>query len=124
MFRIFAIAMLSGLVVAPAAHAGKKAKKNKKKGEPPPVGWHAEDAETWKGMCWYPPDFEAMGAGERRMASLAFWAGGQFDLQHDPPPRMPAPGARPCICATWGGGPPPNHPLPPTPTHSTVSTCF
>jgi hypothetical protein len=33
---------------------------------PPPVEWHRE--EGWKGDCWYPPDFEKMQEGDRKLA--------------------------------------------------------
>lgn len=33
---------------------------------PPPVEWHR--SEGWKGDCWYPPDFEKMQEGDRKLA--------------------------------------------------------
>ena len=53
------------LVVSTPAHAGKN---KKKKGEDavPITGWHQE--EGWTGSCYFPPDFAAMGSGDRRMA--------------------------------------------------------
>lgn len=40
----------------------------KPKGPPPapPVGWHRE--EGWKADCYYPPEFEKLGQGDRQMA--------------------------------------------------------
>lgn len=76
------LALVTSLVLAPGvAEAGKK---KKKKNEPPPVGWQTQ--EGWLGQCYYPPDFEAMGSGDRRMAwqstrnELASqWQGGKGD---------------------------------------------
>lgn len=53
--------MILGLGLSTAAHAGKKPK------APPPVGW-VKGGEEWKGECYFPPDFEAMGVGDRRIA--------------------------------------------------------
>lgn len=50
------------LCLAPAAEAGKKSKTK----EPPKTGWQTE--EGWAGSCYYPPDFEALGVGDRRIA--------------------------------------------------------
>lgn len=33
---------------------------------PPPVGWYKE--EGWKGDCYFPPDFDKMPEGDRKMA--------------------------------------------------------
>ncbi len=43
-----------------------EAKKPPKVPPPPPVGWHTE--EGWKGQCYYPIDYAAIGEGERKMA--------------------------------------------------------
>lgn len=76
---LFAATLL--LVLAPAAEAGKK---NKKKGGEPEVGWVGK--EEWAGKCWAPPDFEAMGVGDRRLkwqetrdAIMKQWQGGMDD---------------------------------------------
>lgn len=82
MFRTLALTMAVSLCIAPVAEA----KKNKKKSKnaPPPVGWHAE--EEWPGECWFPPNFEEMGSGDRRMAwqetreqIIGQWSGGKDD---------------------------------------------
>jgi len=44
-----------------AACGGKKVKN-----AGPIVGWHAE--EGWPGACYYPPNFDTMGAGDRKLA--------------------------------------------------------
>ena len=72
--------MLSILLLAGFAHA-KKAPKT----PPPPIeGWHHE--EGWKGDCYYPKNFAALGEGDRRAAradTLAAlksqWDGGRDD---------------------------------------------
>lgn len=72
--------MLSLLLFAAFAHA-KKAPKT----PPPPIeGWHHE--EGWKGDCYYPKNFAALGEGDRRSAradTLAAiksqWDGGRDD---------------------------------------------
>lgn len=60
--------LVAGLVGTCAAKPAKAPKP--KKGEPvvvaPTEGWITEEGAT--GACWVPPDFEALGAGERRMA--------------------------------------------------------
>lgn len=43
-----------------------EAKKKPKVPPAPPVGWAQE--EGWSGPCYFPPDFTAMGDGDRRMA--------------------------------------------------------
>ena len=64
MLRTLTLVMVASLCLAPMAHAKKDKKKNKN--APPPVGWHAE--EGWAGECWFPPNFDEMGPGDRRMA--------------------------------------------------------
>ncbi len=70
------------LVIPLGAHAGKK--KKKKDSGPPPTGWQTQ--EGWAGSCYYPPDFSAMGAGDKRMAwqatrneLMAQWQGQKGD---------------------------------------------
>ncbi len=77
------VTLLTGLCLAPAAEAGKKDKK-KKKG-PAETGW-VQKSEAWAGKCWFPPDFEAMGSGDRRMswqttrdAIMRQWNGSEGD---------------------------------------------
>lgn len=56
--------MLTLLLLVDLAEA-----KKPKKGAappPPPVGWVKE--EGWKGECYYPPDFEKLPEGDRKMA--------------------------------------------------------
>lgn len=82
MSRTLLIATTLGLVLAPAAMAGKKKKKDK---GPPPTGW-IQEVETWAGSCYAPPDWEAMGVGDRKMARasvmdemMAQWQGNKGD---------------------------------------------
>ena len=82
MFRTLALTMAVSLCIAPVAEAKKNKKKDKN--APPPVGWHAE--EEWAGECWFPPNFEEMGSGDRRMAwqetreqIMSQWNGGKDD---------------------------------------------
>jgi hypothetical protein len=58
-----------------------------KKVEPvaPPVGWHQE-AEGWQFACYFPPDWEQLPSGERKVARsnaldemLKQWTGGRED---------------------------------------------
>ena len=81
MSKNLAIFALAALIVAPAAHAGKK---NKKDAGPPPEGWHQE--EGWTGSCWYPPNFTEMGSGTKRIswqdtrnAIMGQWSGDRED---------------------------------------------
>lgn len=83
MLRIPCLSLtLAALLLIPAsAQAGKGKKKNS---GPPPTGWQTQ--EGWAGSCYYPPDFAAMGAGERRMAwqnarneLMAQWQGRKGD---------------------------------------------
>ena len=74
--------MIGLLVVSAPAHAGKKKKKGQE--EEPIFGWHQE--EGWTGSCFYPSDFAAMGAGDKRMAwqktreaLMSQWQGGRSD---------------------------------------------
>lgn len=83
MLRTLTLAMVASLCLAPMAHA-KKDKKKKDKNAPPPVGWHAE--EGWAGECWFPPNFDEMGPGDRRMAwqetreqIMGQWSGNKGD---------------------------------------------
>jgi len=63
MVRISCLSLSLALLLLPiGAEAGKK----KKDKGPPPTGWQTQ--EGWAGSCYYPPDFAAMGAGDRRMA--------------------------------------------------------
>lgn len=55
--------MLSLLLYTHLAEA--KPKKSKVP-PPPPIGWHKE--EGWAGDCYYPPNYESVGEGERKMA--------------------------------------------------------
>jgi hypothetical protein len=65
MHRLFG-SLLALSLLAPSGDA--LAKKPKKPKEPagPLVGWHKE--ATWKGECYYPPDFSTMSEGAKRMA--------------------------------------------------------
>ncbi len=81
MSKKLAIFALAALIAAPAAHAGKK---NKKDAGPPPEGWHQK--EGWAGSCWYPPNFTDMGSGTKRIAwqdtrnaIMGQWAGDRGD---------------------------------------------
>lgn len=72
-------AFLAAFLFSGMAHA-KKAKAP----PPPPEGWHHE--EGWKGDCFYPKDFNALGEGDKRAAradTLAAmqsqWTGGRDD---------------------------------------------
>ncbi len=56
--------MLSLLLVVSLADA--KPKKQKGPPPPPPVGWHRE--EGWKGDCYFPPAYDSLGEGERKIA--------------------------------------------------------
>ena len=64
MSRALIFASLFSLMIAPAAEAGKNKKKDKN--APPPVGWHTE--EGWVASCYYPPNFDELGVGDRRIA--------------------------------------------------------
>ena len=63
--------MLSLLVLISTAIPTAEAKKPKTP-PPPPVGWHREPApkggEGWKGDCYFPPAWEALGEGDRKIA--------------------------------------------------------
>ncbi len=56
--------MLSLLLAVSLVDA--KPKKSKGPPPPPPVGWHKE--EGWKGDCYFPPNYESLGEGDRKMA--------------------------------------------------------
>ena len=52
---------------------------------PPPVGWH-QASEEWKGQCYYPPNWDQLGPGDRRMqrqdamdAMMSQWKGERGD---------------------------------------------
>lgn len=73
--------MFSLLLYVSLAEA--KPKKNKAP-PPPPIGWHRE--EGWKGDCYYPPAYDALGEGERKLARqqsleamMAQWTGTRED---------------------------------------------
>lgn len=63
---LFATVTLGLVFASPAAMAGKKKKKDK---GPAKVGW--VDKEGWAGACYHPPDWEAMGVGDRKLARSA-----------------------------------------------------
>jgi hypothetical protein len=76
--------MIALLVVSVPAHAGKKGKKKKGAEVEPIFGWHQE--EGWTGSCYFPADFGAMGAGDKRMewqktrdSLMNQWQGGRGD---------------------------------------------
>lgn len=56
--------MLTLLLAVSLADA--KPKKQKGPPPPPPVGWQRE--EGWKGDCYFPPNFEALPEGDRKLA--------------------------------------------------------
>lgn len=78
--------LAAGLVLfgaADQAHAGKKDKK-KKGGEVEVSGWHQE--EGWQGACYFPKNYEKLGAGDRKLARsealremLSQWNGSKGD---------------------------------------------
>ena len=52
---------------------------------PPPLGWH-QASEEWKGQCYYPPNWDQMGAGDKKLARqealegmMSQWAGERED---------------------------------------------
>lgn len=47
-------------------HLAEAKPKKSKVPPPPPIGWHKEDG--WAGDCYYPPNYDAVGEGERKMA--------------------------------------------------------
>jgi hypothetical protein len=65
--------------------ADAKPKKQKGPPPPPPVGWHRE--EGWKGDCYYPPNFDGLGEGDRKIARQQAleamktqWSGGREEF--------------------------------------------
>ncbi len=76
--------MLSALVVATLTSGLAHAKKAPKAPPAAIVGWHHE--EGWKGDCYYPKDWAALGEGDRRAgradalaAMKTQWTGGRDD---------------------------------------------
>lgn len=56
------------LAISPSLAEAKK-KKKKKGDEPPPVGWQVE--EGWTHSCYFPPDWGALGEGDRKVKRAA-----------------------------------------------------
>ena len=82
---LFSTMTLGLVLMSPAAMAGKKDKKKGKDKGPPPTGW-VQKQETWAGSCYFPPDWESMGVGDRKLARsstmdelMAQWTGQRDD---------------------------------------------